>query len=144
LTATVWGADLQTTLTLSETTVRASGGKGFRAPSLHETTFRGAIKRSGMNPFLYEHANISIQDIGIMAESYSGKRPAAFYRYYDTVVNIEGTSYRAIVIHSSAHDKRRNKRIDRSLKSSKSELDKKIKETIHQPFKCLPDAEAPG
>jgi hypothetical protein len=70
--------------------------------------------------------------------------PSGHGCYYDTVVNIEGTSYRAIVIHSSAHDKRRNKRIDRSLKSSKSELDKKIKETIHQPFKCLPDAEAAG
>ena len=31
------------------------------APSLHETTFRGAIKRAGLNPYLYEHANIREQ-----------------------------------------------------------------------------------
>jgi len=31
------------------------------APSLHETTFRGAIKRADMNPYLYEHANIREQ-----------------------------------------------------------------------------------
>ena len=31
------------------------------APALHETTFRGAISRAGMNPFLYEHANIREQ-----------------------------------------------------------------------------------
>jgi heterodisulfide reductase subunit A len=31
------------------------------APSLHETTFRGAIKRAEMNPYLYEHANIREQ-----------------------------------------------------------------------------------
>jgi heterodisulfide reductase subunit A len=31
------------------------------APSLHELTFRSAIKRSGMNPYLYEHANIREQ-----------------------------------------------------------------------------------
>ena len=31
------------------------------APSLHETTFRGAIKRAQMNPYLYEHANIREQ-----------------------------------------------------------------------------------
>ena len=31
------------------------------APSLHETTFRGAIKRARMNPYLYEHANIREQ-----------------------------------------------------------------------------------
>jgi heterodisulfide reductase subunit A len=31
------------------------------APSLHETTFRSAIARAGMNPYLYEHANIREQ-----------------------------------------------------------------------------------
>jgi heterodisulfide reductase subunit A len=31
------------------------------APSLHELTFRGAIKRGNMNPYLYEHANIREQ-----------------------------------------------------------------------------------
>jgi len=31
------------------------------APSLHELTFRGAIKRAGMNPYQYEHANIREQ-----------------------------------------------------------------------------------
>lgn len=31
------------------------------APSLHESTFRSAIKRAGMNPYLYEHANIREQ-----------------------------------------------------------------------------------
>ena len=31
------------------------------APSLHELTFRSAIKRAGMNPYLYEHANIREQ-----------------------------------------------------------------------------------
>ncbi len=32
------------------------------APSLHELTFRGAISRAEMNPYLYEHANIREQD----------------------------------------------------------------------------------
>jgi len=31
------------------------------APSLHETTFRGALSRAGINPYLYEHANIREQ-----------------------------------------------------------------------------------
>ncbi|MBU4276865.1 MAG: CoB--CoM heterodisulfide reductase iron-sulfur subunit A family protein [Proteobacteria bacterium] len=31
------------------------------APALHESTFRGAIARAGMNPYLYEHANIREQ-----------------------------------------------------------------------------------
>ena len=28
------------------------------APSLHETTFRNTLIRSGKNPYIYEHANI--------------------------------------------------------------------------------------
>jgi heterodisulfide reductase subunit A2 len=32
------------------------------APSLHEQTFRRAITRAAMNPYLYEHANIREQD----------------------------------------------------------------------------------
>ena len=31
------------------------------APALHELTFRGAIQRAGMNPYLYDHANIREQ-----------------------------------------------------------------------------------
>jgi heterodisulfide reductase subunit A2 len=31
------------------------------SPSLHETTFRAAIKRADMNPYLYDHANIREQ-----------------------------------------------------------------------------------
>ncbi|BBO76836.1 hypothetical protein DSCW_42530 [Desulfosarcina widdelii] len=31
------------------------------APSLHEATFRSAIERAGVNPFIYEHANIREQ-----------------------------------------------------------------------------------
>ncbi len=31
------------------------------APSLHEATFRSALTRAGINPFLYEHANIREQ-----------------------------------------------------------------------------------
>jgi heterodisulfide reductase subunit A2 len=31
------------------------------APSLHETTFRSTLQRAGVNPYLYEHANIREQ-----------------------------------------------------------------------------------
>ncbi len=31
------------------------------APHLHETTFRGAVARGGLNPYMYEHANIREQ-----------------------------------------------------------------------------------
>ena len=81
------------------------------------------------------------QDIGVLAESQSKKRPAAIYRHFDTTVTIEDTCYRSIVVHSSANDKRRQKRIDRIIKNSKDELEKTIKNMVSQPFKCRPDAE---
>ncbi len=35
---------------------------GACAPSLHETTFRGAVTRAGLNPYLYNHVGIREQD----------------------------------------------------------------------------------
>ena len=63
-------------------------------------------------------------DIGTLAEIQSEKKPPASYRYYETTVTIGDEAYRAIVYHSSAHDKRRQKRIDRILKTSKDQLEK--------------------
>jgi len=80
-------------------------------------------------------------DIGTLAEIQSEKKPPASYRYYETAVTIGDGYYRAIVYHSSAHDKRRQKRIDRILKTSKDQLETKIKEVTQQLFKCRPDAE---
>jgi transposase len=53
-------------------------------------------------------------DIGTLVEtSPTEKRPAANYRAFETTVTIQNKGYRATVVHSSAHDKRRHKRIDR-------------------------------
>ncbi|MCP3662780.1 MAG: transposase, partial [Gammaproteobacteria bacterium] len=83
------------------------------------------------------------KDIGILSQGRgSKKRPPAHYRYVESTVDIEDVTYRAIVIHSSAHDKRRQKRIDRMLKRDQSELGKHIKAETKEPFKCRPDAEA--
>ncbi len=83
------------------------------------------------------------KDIGILSEGRGSiKRPPAHYRYVESTVSIDDVTYRAIVIHSSAHDKRRQKRIDRMLKKDRSELEKEIKAATKEPFKCRPDAEA--
>lgn len=83
------------------------------------------------------------KDIGILSEGRgSKKRPPAHYRYAESSVNIDGVTYRAIVIHSSAHDKRRQKRIDRMVKNDRSKLEKEIKTATKELFKCRPDAEA--
>lgn len=70
------------------------------------------------------------------------KRPAASYRGYETTVKIDGEPYRAIVVHSSAHDKRRHKRIDRLLEQKRKELEATCKKINSGPFFCQADAEA--
>ena len=60
------------------------------------------------------------QDLGILSQTKpTVKRPAAHYKAYESEVELHGKKYRAVVIHSSAHDKRRQKRIDRELKSDR-------------------------
>ncbi len=68
------------------------------------------------------------------------KRPAAVYKTWETKAILHNKTYRAVVIHSSAHDKRRQKRIERELKKAHTELSKKIKELSKQEFFCQADA----
>ncbi len=83
------------------------------------------------------------EEIGAISKGAgSKKRPPAYYRAFDSNVTVDGKSHRAVVIHSSAHDRRRQKRIDRMLKIDKANLDKKIKEITKTPFQCRPDADA--
>lgn len=82
-------------------------------------------------------------DIGPLAEEKSRpKRPTAQYRAYESSVALYGKTYRAIVIHSSAHDKRRHKRIDRLLAKDCQQLDQACKEATATAFFCRADAQA--
>jgi transposase len=71
----------------------------------------------------------------------SQKRPAAFYKAWESDVCINDTIYRAVVIHSSAHDRRRQKRIERELKKEHADLLKAAKKLSSQEFYCRADAE---
>lgn len=71
--------------------------------------------------------------------SASPKRPAAQYRTYETTVAIDDASYRAVVIHSSAHDKRRQKKVERQLETSRKVLEKEIRK-LQTEFFCEADA----
>jgi transposase len=84
-------------------------------------------------------------DIGPLAEERDRpKRPVARYRAYDGVVELYGKTYRAIVVHSSAHDKRRHKRIDRLLKQERKQLEADCKQATAAPYYCRADARAAG
>jgi transposase len=54
-------------------------------------------------------------------------------------VELHGTNYRAIVIHSTAHDSRRQKKIAKSLEASEKKIAKGLKGCISE-FACEKDA----
>lgn len=82
----------------------------------------------------------SWQDLGSQNElNASPTRPAASYRSYETQVTLDDLVYRAIVIHSDSHDKRRNKRIDRQLTESEKVLSELLKKQESE-FYCEADA----
>ena len=84
-------------------------------------------------------------DIGPLAgEPSRPKRPTAHYRAYNGTVELYGTTYRAIVVHSSAHDKRRHKRIDRLLKKDRKQLEHDCKQATASAFFCHEDAQVAG
>jgi heterodisulfide reductase subunit A len=45
---------------------------GACAPSLHEQTFRNAVKRAGLNPYLYHHVGIREQDSWVHSDDEEG------------------------------------------------------------------------
>ena len=82
------------------------------------------------------------EDIGTLNQTpATRKRPAAFYRSFETTVKIKKRVYRALVIHSSAHDKRRHKRIDRRLKKEHKELTQICKKAEKTSYFCQADAQ---
>jgi transposase len=71
----------------------------------------------------------------------SKKRPNAYYRVHEETVTLYNKEYRAIVVHSSAHDRRREKRLDRELALSLKQANSLAKEIKKKRFFCLADAE---
>jgi len=79
---------------------------------------------------------------GIAATSATKTRPAATYRVAEQSVELYGTAYRAIVVHSSAHDKRRQKRLERELSASLKAITAQAKACESKTLFCQADAQA--
>lgn len=79
-------------------------------------------------------------DIGGLSENPGSKnRPGANYKAFETTVVLHGRPYRAVVVHSDSHDKRRQKKLDKDLQSSKMDLLKALKGTTTV-YHCEADA----
>jgi len=70
------------------------------------------------------------------------KTPVGHYRAFDTTVSLYEHDYRAIVVHSSAHDKRRQKRILRLLDEKHKQLRGHVKQAADANFFCHADAQS--
>jgi transposase len=81
-------------------------------------------------------------EIGAIARTPATKnRPNASYRAHETTVTLYGKPYRAIVVHSSAHDRRRQKRLERELAASLKEARTLAKPLKKNRYSCRTDAE---
>jgi transposase len=70
------------------------------------------------------------------------KRPGTTYRGDETTVTLYGQSYRAVVVHSSAHDRRRQKRLERRLAEERNAWTKRLQKEQKTLYFCRADAEA--
>ena len=81
-------------------------------------------------------------DVGCIAVTPASKnRPTASYRVHEETVTLYGKRYRVIVVHSSAHDKRREKRLERELAASLKEAKAMTAALKKKRFFCRADAE---
>jgi transposase len=82
------------------------------------------------------------EQVGPLNETPStNKRPPAQYQLTEKVVTLYGQQYRAVVVHSSANDKRRLKRIERDIKKSVDTLSELLAEETAREYFCRADAE---
>ena len=85
----------------------------------------------------------SWQDVGqLSCRVVRGKNICASYRIQETTVDLCERKYRALIVHSDAHDKRRRKRIAKAVEKDKATLDKAVDTLRCKKFFCLPDAQA--
>jgi len=101
-------------------------------------------------PFTYKETDRVIMDAVRRGEwskvetkvSSPASHKAAKYRVCEMAVNLHGNNYRAVVVHSDAHDKRRQKKLDRMLSESREKAMEILKESCKVEYFCREDAKA--
>lgn len=83
------------------------------------------------------------EDLGTLSEEpVTPKRKPAHYHGFETVVDLYGVWYRALVIHSDAYDERRGKKLERNLEKDRGEMQRVASEQEKIEYACAPDAQA--
>jgi transposase len=83
------------------------------------------------------------EEVGVLAQTPPTKhRPGTFYKVAESSVTLYGKPYRAVVVHSSSQDQRRQKALARERQASYAALEATVREAAHQEYFCRADAEA--
>lgn len=79
-------------------------------------------------------------ELGVLAQTPAPKnRSHASYKCHETEVVLYGNPYRALVIHSTTHDKRRQKKLERLIEKSSSSITDAMRK-LPKKFYCKKDA----
>src|SRR5207244_684363 len=83
------------------------------------------------------------EDVGVLAHTTPTKhRPATSSKAYEGEGTLYGTPYRAVVVHSSAQDTRRQQRLARDIQTSSSTMQTTARAAERQEYFCRADADA--
>src|ERR671934_862684 len=83
------------------------------------------------------------EEVGVLAQTPPTKhRPGTCYKVAESRVTLYGKSYRAVVVHSSSQDQRRQKALARERQASYTALEATVREAAQQEYFCRADAEA--
>ena len=81
--------------------------------------------------------------VGVLAQTPPTKhRPGTFYKVAEGEVTLYGKPYRAVVVHSSSQDQRRQQHLEREIQASYATLEATVRAAAHQEYFCHADAAA--
>src|SRR5262245_58891787 len=69
-------------------------------------------------------------------------RPGTCYKVAEGEVTLYGTAYRAVVVHASSQDQRRQQHLERALQASHATLEATVRQVTQQEYFCRAEAEA--
>jgi transposase len=81
--------------------------------------------------------------VGVLAQTPpTRRRPGTFYKVAESRVTLYGKAYRAVVVHSSSQDQRRQQHLARELQAFSATLEASVRQASQQEYFCHADAEA--
>jgi transposase len=81
--------------------------------------------------------------VGVLAQTPPTKhRPGTFYKVAEASVTLYGKAYRAVVVHSSSQNQRRQQHLERESRASYATLEASVHAVARQEYFCQADAEA--